>query len=141
MSDQPPSDLHQLATIAWQIWSQADKEQRRKSAAEQERRRERFRTALQTIIGEEFDISISVNGGCIEATVDDLRFIAFELAASGAEKPETVVTLLGRCPSCGVETMSEPFYNLAGLGKMLEKFEPLFHHICLLRRRGVRATK
>jgi hypothetical protein len=31
----------------------------------------------------------------------------------------TLVTLPGRCPSCDVETMSEPIHDLAGLGKCL----------------------
>ena len=134
MSSNLPSDLRQLAAIVWQIWSPGDKEQRERTVAEQERRIERFRTELQRIVGEGFEININVNGGCLEAVIDDLCFIAFEIVSSNSKTPLTLATLLGRCPSCGVETMSEPVYNLACLGKMLENFEPLFHHICLLRR-------
>jgi hypothetical protein len=47
-----------------------------------------------------------------------------------------MITLLGRCPSCGVETMSRPFFDLAGLGKMLAEFEPIYGHYCPTRRQS-----
>ena len=131
MSSKSSSELRQLAIMIWQIWCPEGKEQRKREAAEQESRIERFRIELQRTIGKGFDISITINGGYVEAVIDNLRFIALELPSSGSQAPLALATLLGRCPSCGVETMSEPFYNLAGLGKMLEKFEPLFSHICI----------
>jgi hypothetical protein len=99
------------------------------TASEQARRVERFRAELQRIVGEREDISLKINGGCVEAEVEDLRFIAYEFLSPKQEQ-WTLVTLLGRCPVCGVETMSKPFYNLAGLGKMLENFEPSYSHLC-----------
>lgn len=130
MNDKQSSELRLLATIVWDIWRPEDKEIKERLAAEQEKRVERFRLELQRIIGKSFDINITNNVGCIEAIIDDLHFIAYEIASSESTVPTTLVTLLGRCPSCGVETMSRPFYHLAGLGKLLENFEPLFHHIC-----------
>lgn len=98
--------------------------------AEQTRRVERFRAELHRIIGQRDDISFTANGGCIEAEVEDLRFVAFEIPSHHKQEQLILVTLLGRCPSCGVETMSEPFHSFAGLGKMLERFEPIQAHLC-----------
>ena len=91
---------------------------------------EQFRAELHTIIGERDDIIFRVNGGCIEAEVEDLRFVGLELISSKPQEHQTVVTLLGRCPSCGVETISEPFFSLGGLGEMLESFQPIYGHSC-----------
>jgi hypothetical protein len=104
--------------------------------AEESRRMERFRAELHRIIGKRDDISFRVNGGCVEAEVEDLRFAALEYPASKKRSEMTLVTLLGRCPLCGVETMSEPLYNFAGLGKMLENFEPMREHFCPSRLRS-----
>lgn len=101
--------------------------------AVQQQRIERFRSELYRVVGERDDIRLKINGGCVEADVEDLRFVALELTASKSQEHQTVVTLLGRCPSCGTETMSEPIYNLAGLGKMLERFKPILDHFCLSR--------
>jgi hypothetical protein len=99
--------------------------------AEEERRIERFRAELRRIVGERDDISFSINGGCVEAEVEDLRFVALEYTVPKTRKRKALVTLLGRCPTCGVEAISEPIYNLAGVGRMLENFEPINEHLCL----------
>ena len=104
--------------------------------AEQSRRVKRFRAELHRIVGERDGISFKVNGGCVEAKVEDLRFVALEYTASKKRRGMPLVVLLGRCPSCGVETISEPFYSLAGLGKMLENFEPISAHFCPSRQRS-----
>jgi hypothetical protein len=104
--------------------------------AEQSRRVGRFREELHRIIGERDDISFKLNGGCVEAEVEGLRFAALEYPASKKREELTLVTLIGRCLSCGVETASEPFYSLAGLGRMLESFEPTSGHFCPSRQRG-----
>jgi hypothetical protein len=96
------------------------------------RRIERFRAELRRIVGERDDISFRVNGGCIEAEIEDLRFVALEYTVPKTRERLAFVTLLGRCPSCGVETISEPIYNLAGLGKRLENFEAISNHLCYL---------
>jgi hypothetical protein len=101
--------------------------------AREAQRIERFRDALLMIFRGIDEISFRINGGCIEAEIEDLRFVALEFPASGQQEPLMAVTLLGRCPSCGVEMMSEPFYNLPGLGRMLEEFKPLYQHFCLVR--------
>jgi hypothetical protein len=98
--------------------------------AGQQQRIERFRSELYRVVGERDDICLKINGGCVEANVEDLRFVALELTASESQEYQTLVTLLGRCPSCGVETISEPFYSLGGLGKMLESFQPIYGHSC-----------
>lgn len=90
----------------------------------------RFQEALQVIVRGAGEISYRINGGCVEAEVDGLRFVALEIPSQDNQEELTLVTLLGRCHRCGMETVSEPFYNLAGLGKMLEKFEPIHWHYC-----------
>lgn len=99
--------------------------------AKQSRRVERFRSELHKIVGERDDISFRVNGGCVEAQVEDLHFAGLEVTEGRKREEQTLVTLLGRCPSCGALTMSEPFQTFGGLGKMLEKFEPISEHFCL----------
>jgi hypothetical protein len=98
--------------------------------AKQSRLVERFRAELYRIVGEREDISFRINGGCVEAVVEDLRFISYELTIPRIKEPCVMVSLLGRCPSCGTETRSEPFAHLAGLGKMLESFKPAYEHFC-----------
>jgi hypothetical protein len=99
--------------------------------AQQSRRVERFSAGLRRIVGERDDISFRVNGGCVEADVEGLQFAGLEVTGSKEREGQTLVTLLGRCPSCGALTMSEPFDTIGGLGKMLEKFEPISEHFCL----------
>lgn len=123
--------LRQVAIMVWHVWSPEAKAAKEVTEAAQERRIESFRTELQRIIGDKFDINIRINGGCVEAKIEDLSFIAFEIPTHNKQEYVTLVTLLGRCPSCGVATMSEPIYNLPGLGKMLESFEPFHKHVCL----------
>lgn len=100
-------------------------------SAYQQRRVERFRAELQRILGERKDILVRVNGGCVEADVEDLRFVANENQEVGTPEPKIQVTLLGRCPACGAETMSEPFTTFAELGAVLERFRPIYSHFCL----------
>lgn len=121
------SSLRQIAIMVWRILSP---EARNGIEAEQHQRMERFHAELQRIVGDGFDIRIIVNGGCLEAVIEDLRFVAYEFVIPKNQEPITAVTLLGRCPTCGVETMSKPFFNLEGLGKTLEMFEPTLEHYC-----------
>ena len=73
---------------------------------------------------------VSLNGGCLEAQVADLRLGGYEYNSHLPQEPGTMVSLLGRCISCGAEAMSEPFHDLSGLGKMLERFRPSERHLC-----------
>jgi hypothetical protein len=104
-----------------------------RTKAEQAQRIETFRAELHRIVGVREDIRFKINGGCVEAEIEDLRFVALEYPATKTEEHPMSVTLLGRCPWCGVETMSQAIYNLAGLGKQLESFEPSHKHFCPLR--------
>lgn len=104
--------------------------------AREEQRIDRFRDALQMIFRETSEISFRINGGCVEAEIEDLRFLAYEFTTPGSSEPCTMVSLLGRCPSCGVETMSRPFVDLSGLGRMLEEFEPTYEHFCPTRQKN-----
>jgi hypothetical protein len=88
------------------------------------------------VVGDHQDIQIKINGGCVEATVEDLTFLAYEFTTPGAKEISTAVSLIGRCPSCGVETMSRPFVDYAGLGEMLAEFEPACEHFCPTRQKG-----
>lgn len=125
------SELRRAAILVWHYQRIGGREASLATEiteAEQAQRVERFRLELQKIVGTD-EIRLRINGGCVEAEVEDLRFISFEFISPKQEQ-WTLVTLLGRCPACGVETMSPPLYNLVGLGRMLEKFEPGFAHSC-----------
>lgn len=133
MNIESPSELYSVAIVMWHFQRMELKDAVQAAEvtkAEQMRRVERFREELQKIVGERNDISFGVNGGCVEAEVDGLRFVALEIPSKNKQEYLSLVTLLGRCPSCGAETRSEPFYHLSGLGKMLEKFEPIHWHHC-----------
>ncbi len=136
MSSKEPSDLRIAAILVWRhehLGERGTPLAVEAIKAREEQRIVRFRDALQMIFRGTGEISFRINGGCIEAEVEDLRFVALEFPASGQQEPLTAVTLLGRCPSCGVETRSEPIYNLIGLGAMLERFKPILHHFCPIR--------
>jgi hypothetical protein len=126
-------ELRTVAIIVWLVQHVGGKQawaEMLKSKEEQSRRVEVFRAELCRIVGQRDDISFKVNGGCVEAKVEDLRFVSLESPSHQANGSQTVVTLLGRCSSCGIETGSGPIYTMAGLGKMLEKFEPASSHAC-----------
>jgi hypothetical protein len=133
MSSKEPSELRLAAILVWRhehLGERGTTLAVEAIKAREEQRIERFRDALRMTFRGIDGISFRINGGCVEAEIEDLRFVALELPASDKQEPLTVVTLLGRCPSCGVEVMSEPFYHLSGLGKILEKFEPIRWHYC-----------
>lgn len=136
MSSEPSSDLRLAAIISWHLWCPEARAARETTEAIQNQRIERFRAELVRIFGDSYDIDIKINGGCVEAVIDDLRFLAYEIIIPKTKEIYTAVSVLGRCPSCGVSTMSKPFSNLAGLGKMLEKFEPTHEHYCYTRWRN-----
>lgn len=138
MNDKDSSFMRLAAIGTWHCACPEARAASEAREAEESRRIENFRREMQKIAGYNFDLKITINGGCLEAVVDDLRFAAYEINSSKTEECLTVVTLLGRCSNCGVETMSEPFYDLAGLGKMLEKFEPIPWHYCKGPGAGVR---
>lgn len=126
-------DLRTAAIAIWHYQRMGAKEAwaaTLKMNAEQSRRVEQFRVELHRIIGEREDINFRVNGGCVEAEVEDLRFVALGIPSTDKQGELMLVTLLGRCSSCGSETISSPIYSLAGLGEILERFEPINHHAC-----------
>lgn len=132
-SREPSDELRTVAILVWHHQRMGGREAwaaTLETTAKQQRRVERFCTELQRIVGERDDICPKVNGGCIEAEVEGLRFSALEIPPSRKQEHLTLVTLLGRCPTCGAETMSEPIHSLAGLGRMLEMFEPIQAHLC-----------
>lgn len=133
MGRREPSELYLAAILLWRnmhFGERGTSSAVRAIKAREEQRIERFRAALQMIFRETGEIVFRINGACVEAEVEDLRFASLEFPASGKQEPLTVVTLLGRCPSCGVEAMSEPIHSLSELGEMLEKFEPIRWHYC-----------
>jgi hypothetical protein len=133
MSSKEPSELRKAAILVWRYEHLG--ELGTTSAVEaikvrEEQRIKRFRDALQMIFKGIDEINFRINGGCVEAWIEDLRFVALEFPAPSEQELLTTVTLLGRCPSCGAEVMSEPFHCLSKLGKILEKFEPIRWHYC-----------
>jgi len=122
--------MRQVAIGTWRLACPEARAAGEARDAEEKRRVESFHQELQKIAGYNVDFNITVNGGCLEAMVDDLRFISYEMNSSVSGERLTVVTLLGRCPSCGVETISEPVRDLARLGKILEEFVPIYNHYC-----------
>lgn len=133
MSDQQLSFLRAAALLSWYYQCPKARAEREKTEEERRGRIARFRDALTKIFGDKCEINISINGGCIEAAIEDLRLVAYEFTMPLTQEPRTMVSLLGRCASCGVETLSEPADDLAGLGKILEKFEPIREHGCKAR--------
>lgn len=135
-------ELRTAAIAVWHYWRMEGKDGREAWAATIETKAkqsevvEQFRVELYKIVGEREDISFKINGGCVEAVVEDLRFISYKPINHQIKEPCMMVSLLGRCPSCGVETRSVPIVNLAGLGKLLENFEPAYEHFCSARERG-----
>jgi hypothetical protein len=119
-------ELRMVAIVLWRYQHIEGEGKKKPEAVIQEvkareaRRIERFRAALCRVVGERDDISFRVNGGCVEAQVEDLRFVALEFTVPKTRERLALVTLLGRCPSCGGETMSEPIYNLTKLGNISE---------------------
>lgn len=130
MSDEQLSDLRLAALLSWYYRCPEARAAHEKMKAERRGRIERFRAELVKIFGSKCEMQISINGGCLEAVIEDLRLAAYESIAPLTKEPRTMVSLLGRCASCGVETLSEPVSDLAGLGKILEKFEPIPEHFC-----------
>ena len=131
MGGESASVLRQYALIMWHLSSAADHMAAlRAGEAERQRRMGSFRAELRRIVGADFDITVTINGGCVEAVIEDLRFAAFEYAGPDDSDPVVMATLLGRCPRCGLETPSEPIQDLAELGKLLERFVPIFTHPC-----------
>lgn len=129
-------ELRTAAIAIWHYWHMEGKNGSEawaamlETEARQSRLVDQFRGELFKIVGEREGISFRLNGGCVEAVVEDLHFISYELTTPRMKDPCMMVSLLGRCPSCGTETRSEPIVNLAGLGKQLESFEPAYEHCC-----------
>lgn len=129
-------ELRTAAIAVWHYWRMEEKggdaawAATLETKAKQSRLVERFRAELYRIVGEREGISFRINGGCVEAVVEDLHFISYELTIPRIKEPCMMVSLLSRCPSCGTETRSEPFAHLVGLGKMLESFKPAYEHFC-----------
>lgn len=120
--------MRQVAIGTWRCFCPEARVAGEARDAEMKRRIESFHRELQKIAGYNVDFNITINGGCLEAIVDDLRFVAYEMMLPKEEERSMLVTLLGRCPSCGAETLSEPFFDLVGLGKILDEFVPIAHH-------------
>jgi hypothetical protein len=132
MSNEGQSFIRQAAISTWHCLCPRAKETKEAKEIEEARRVESFRQELQKIAGSNYDFRITINGGCLEAVIDDLRFVAYETSSAKSKGQLTAVTLLGRCGSCGLETPSKPFYDLAGLGELLERFEPIPWHCCFI---------
>jgi hypothetical protein len=135
MSDEQLSDLRLAALLSWYYCCPEARAAHEKMKAECKSRIERFRAELMKIFGSKCEMQISINGGCLEARIEDLRLAAYEFTSPVTKEPRMMASLLGRCSNCGAETFSEPFVNLAGLGEQLEKFEPIYAHCCTARRR------
>jgi hypothetical protein len=138
MSSETTSELRLMAITLWHYQNMGGSAARLAAEAtekEQALRIERFHAELIRIFGDRADIRLKVNGGCVEAVLDDLRFLTYEFTIPRTKELRTMVSLLGRCPSCGVETMSRPFADLPGLGRMLEEFEPTYEYFCPTRQK------
>jgi hypothetical protein len=129
MSDEQLPHLHLAAILSWYYQCPEARAAHEKTEAERRGRVERFRSALARAFGN-YDFRITANGGCVETEVEGLRLLAYEFTHTATKELCTMIALLGRCPRCGAECMSEPFLDLGGLGKCLEKFEPISEHFC-----------
>ena len=131
MSDKELSFMRQAAIGTWRRFCPIATASGEAKDAEERRRIESFRREMKKIAGYNLDFNITINGGCLETVIDDLRFVAYEMTSPKTGEHWTLATLLGRCPSCGTETISEPVQDLAQLGKILEEFVPIARHFCL----------
>lgn len=131
MDDGQLSHLRLAALLSWYYWCPEARAESERTEAEREGRVNRFRVELAKVFGDKLHATITINGGCIEAVIEDLRLAAYEFTDSLTGEARAMVSLLGRCASCGAEAMSEPFCDLSGLGKMLERFEPSERHLCV----------
>lgn len=130
MGDEGLPHLHLAALLSWYYWCPEAKAASERTEAKREERVERFRSTLIRVFGNKYDFRITANGGCLETEIEGLRLLAYEFVSSPKKENMMMLALLGRCPACGVETMSSPFITLAGLGKILENFEPVSRHTC-----------
>lgn len=133
MSREEAPEMRTIAILLWRL--EQFGERGTEAAAEaikarDEQRIERFREAMKMIFYRTDEIRFKINGGCVEAEIEGLRFVGLEFPARDNGEASTAATLLGRCPSCGAEVMSEMIHSLAHLGKILEKFEPIRWHYC-----------
>ena len=130
MGDEGIPHLHLAALLSWYYWCPEARAASEKTEVEREERIKNFRSTLARVFGNKYDFRITINGGCLETEIEGLRLTAYEFAPTLKTENTMMVALLGRCPSCGVETMSSPFITLAGLGRILENFEPISRHTC-----------
>lgn len=133
MSGERLSFLRSAALLSWYYWCPEARAESERTEAERRVRVERFRAELTKVFGDKLLTTITVNGGCLEAVIEDLRLAAYEFTDPVTEEARAMVSLLGRCASCGAETLSQPFGDLVGLGKSLERFEPFDGHRCVAR--------
>src|SRR5437868_12805738 len=103
----------ELRTAAILVWRYLHLEERGTASAveaikaREKERIECFQESLQMILKGAGEIHYRINGGCVEAEADGLRFVALELTSQNNQEELMLVTVLGRCPMCGEESMSE----------------------------------
>lgn len=82
MSIEESSVLRMAAIGTWHYGQPEAKAEWKAADAELERRIQRFREEIERIVGKGFDFKITINGGCLEALIEDVRFIALEFTSS-----------------------------------------------------------
>ncbi|MDQ3816337.1 MAG: hypothetical protein M3362_01440 [Acidobacteriota bacterium] len=115
--------VRQKAALAW------ERERPMREAARLEKRAKMISAArekLTRIFGAEHEIKVGVEvDGKVIALVEDLRFTTISYYAE-----IITVSLVEKCPICGLDLPLGPVSNLADVGELLAQFEAGMLHDC-----------
>lgn len=115
--------LRQKAALAWQ------QERPMREAARLEKRVKLIsavREKLTRIFGSEYEVKVGVEtDGKIVAIVEDLRFTTITYSLEFI-----TISLVERCPGCGLDLPIGPVTNLADVGELLADFQAGKLHDC-----------
>lgn len=115
--------LRQKAALAW------ERERPMREAARLEKRVKLLsvvREKLTRIFGPEYEIRVGVEpDGKVIAAVEDLRFTTISYSLEFI-----TLSLVERCPRCGVDLPIGPVTDLADIGELLAEFEAGNLHEC-----------
>ena len=123
-----------LQEIALEAWAQ-EQEKRKQS---EHKRRKRLARKIESEIDDLLPKDADEYG--FERQVEDPRYgVVVSTGEAGhvlrfTHDDKDRLTVIGQCPACHGEALSKPLEDLAGLGRLLESFEPGASHDCPVRR-------
>jgi hypothetical protein len=123
--------MNTLKEYALEAWSQ---EQERRKNAERKKRKRKAKK-----IEEDIDdlLPKDAEGFQVERNLDDPTYNVVVVVTDTDGTPlrfsydeNDELSLIGECPTCHHETVSEPIGSAASLGEMIERFAPTSSHDC-----------